>query len=149
MIPETVAINPIDFIPGSTFFRWKEALYLPRWGVLAMPTKAQFEGIIKLATRLELARGRVAAPWTVTSWLRPKMYNIWPHPYGVKGAAASAHMDGLAIDFQVFGMKADEVRETLKPNLELYGLRMEDLPGSSWVHLDCREPVLGNRFFKP
>lgn len=146
---EVMQLNLVDFIPGSTYFRWKDALWVPKWGVTVFPSKEQYDGIIKLATRLELPRGFLGPSWTVTSWLRPKYYNEWKDPYGVGGSQRSAHMEGLAIDFQVFGMNADTARNYLKANLEMYKLRMEDLPGSNWIHLDARDPIMGNRFFKP
>jgi hypothetical protein len=61
----------------------------------------------------------------------------------------SAHTLGMAVDFSVATLKADEVRELLKPELERLKIRMEDLPGSTWVHIDTREPGGSGRFFKP
>ena len=83
-------------------------------------------------------------PMSVTSCLRPELYNAF-----VKGSERSYHMQGRAIDFEIRDVPADEIRELLKPKLDEFGLRMEDLPGSSWVHLDDGEPGPSGRFFKP
>lgn len=75
---------------------------------------------------------------------RPKEYNAL-----IGGAPGSAHVEGLACDFHVLRMGCDEIREIILPHLEEWQLRMEDLPGSGWIHLDIRDPGDGNRYFKP
>jgi hypothetical protein len=79
----------------------------------------------------------------VTSWWRPPKYNKL-----IGGADESWHMTGGGCDFRCPGITSDEIRHQLQPKLEELELRMEDLPGASWVHIDDKEP--GNkRFFKP
>lgn len=50
----------------------------------------------------------------------------------------SAHMEGMAVDFTVSGMSAEDVRTWIKAHSELmpYPCRIED--GVNWVHLDVR-----------
>ena len=79
----------------------------------------------------------------ITSWWRPKKYNDL-----IGGAKKSWHITGGACDFTCFGISADKIREILEPYLDDLDLRMEDLPGSNWVHLDDKETD-GARFFRP
>jgi uncharacterized protein YcbK (DUF882 family) len=50
----------------------------------------------------------------------------------------SAHMEGQAVDFDVMGMTAEEVRKWIIEHQDIlpYSIRLED--GVSWVHLDVR-----------
>jgi len=82
----------------------------------------------------------------VTSGWRPEGYNKL-----IGGALNSAHIEGKACDFVVTGIDCDDVREQLEPKLTELGIRMEDLPGANWVHIDIRKPLNedSNRFFKP
>lgn len=139
-----------DLIDGSIYFRWREALWCPRWGVYVFPTPEQKQNIIKTAKVMDAIRNRLGKPIVVTSWLRPNKYNEWSFPYGVGGAKNSAHCEGKACDFQVVTMNCDEVRLLLLPLLPHLGIRMERLDGSNWVHIDIRNPgPEGNRYFYP
>ena len=66
------------------------------------------------------------------------------------GALYSAHKEGLALDFDVEGMTANDVRSWLKANENLlpHPIRCEN--GVSWVHIDVRVKV-GHKvyFFNP
>ena len=97
---------------------------------------------------MELIRYYVGAPIFVTSGLRPGKYNEY-----IGGAKRSQHTMGKACDFWVVGYEgkdgSDAVRELLKPKLEDFGIRMENLPGATWVHIDLRKPGKSGRYFKP
>lgn len=132
-------------IKGCVHFSWKEALFLPRWQVYCIPSAEQYNNIIFLGGKMEEVRFIIGYNIHVTSWLRPKMYNA-----EVGGAPGSNHLTGMAIDFKCTEKSADEVRSILLPHLNDLKMRMEDLPGSSWVHLDLGPvPKGGKRFFKP
>lgn len=146
---DLVMVNPDNYIGASPYFKWREAIYVNNWDVYVYPNKIQYSNISKLVKRLDAIRKMLDAPFIVTSWLRPTLYNQWAKPYGVSGSQFSCHMDGSAIDFQVKGMTADKAREIIVPHLEFNGLRMENLPGSNWVHIDTKTPGAGGRFFKP
>lgn len=133
-----------ELIPGSKYFRWCEALWLPQWGIHCYPTDRQYLNILKTVTRFDLVREYLDQPMFVTSWVRPKKYNDL-----IGGAFISAHIEGLAIDFQCHKIKPDRIREVLEPVLDDFNLRMEKLPGSNWVHIDGREPGPGGRYFEP
>jgi hypothetical protein len=65
-----------------------------------------------------------------------------------KFVSKSAHFEGKALDFDVQGMTAKEVRTWLKKhaNEAPHPFRVED--GVNWVHMDCRGNVKGY-FFNP
>jgi len=139
-----VEIDLNEFIPGTEYFKWKEVLWCNTWGVHVFPTPKQYSNLCYTVGKLHVIRGYLDRPMRITSALRPKLYNKL-----IGGAANSMHMHGRAIDFVVKGMTADEVRENLYHLLEALEIRMENLPGSNWTHIDVRKPHNGNRYFKP
>jgi hypothetical protein len=149
LYPIVKTVDLSDVIPGSQFFRWQQALWLPKWKIYCYPTQEQALEIIGIARALDIIRVRCGRPIAIESWLRPDNYNQWAPPYGVSGSKLSAHRLGMAVDFTVATMPCDQVRDIIKPELERLKLRLENLPGSSWVHVDRREPGGGGRFFIP
>lgn len=134
-----------ETIPGCRNFKWGEALYLPTWNVHVLPNKAVLEIIKNFAPKVQCVRNLLGLPMLVTSWYRPDRYNRI-----IGGADQSWHVTGGALDFRCPSVSADELRVKLKPYLEEYELRMENLPGSNWVHIDDKDPGdTGNRFFRP
>jgi len=140
----------------SKYFTVGEATYLPSWGVHHIPNDAEKVNIISMAAKMDLVRGAFNAAVTVHTWIRPTCVNCTDpaHKDGdynklVKGAPKSAHIDGLGVDFHVEKITCNDARTFLLPKLDEWKLRMEDNPGSSWVHLD-QKPVApgGVRFFK-
>lgn len=115
------------------------------WAICAHPEGIEARNIIDIAWRLERCRSLLGSyPLHITSWWRPPPYNRG------RGARNSAHLEGRAVDFlPPQGMSADQAREVLLPNLETLGLRMEQLAGSSWIHIDTRPPGAGGRYFAP
>lgn len=142
-------VNLEDFIPGSTYFRWREVLWLETWQVYVYPSESQYNNLVRLARKLDAIRGRLGKPMTVTSGLRPYLYNEWKEPYGIGGNEISAHCEGKACDFVVTAMPANLVRQSILPELDRLQIRMENLSDSAWVHVDIREPGPGGRYFKP
>ena len=133
-----------ELIPGCKYFRWKEVLWLNSWKVFVYPTDAQYLGMLEFAKRMDYVREYLGVPVIVTSGVRPHLYN-----QKIGGSFYSAHRLGRAMDFHTKKIPADRVREILLPILGDIPVRMEDLPGSNWVHIDNRDPGKGNRFFKP
>lgn len=93
-------------------------------------------------------------PMTINNWhtggkfqyrgFRPKYVKV--------GAAKSMHKSGKAVDFDVKGMTADEVRGVLRLNqIELMKLGLTRIEtGTSWVHIDLKETGLNYLYeFKP
>lgn len=154
----------------SKYFCVGEALWLPSWKVLHIPSENEKKEIFALAQKMDLVREEVG-PIKVHVWIRPVLnqpghvnhgqdYNrfiyegIWrragltPEEIKTKIAPNSRHKYGMAVDWSSPTTKCDELRAKLIPKLEGLGLRMEDRPGSDWVHNDSG-PVVKDRFFKP
>lgn len=134
-----------DNIPGCDHFKWNEVLWLPSWKIYVYPSEVECTNLMKIAVKLDYIRKYLNKPIRVTSGLRPRLYNNH-----IGGAFNSAHIAGQAIDFKVVGLGADAVRASILPLLSRLEIRMEDLPGANWVHVDDR-PVRGrgHRYFKP
>lgn len=156
----------------SKYFTVKDCLYLPSWECYHIPTEEEKANILKLAKTMDQIREYIGGPITITVWIRPGKVNskdldvtkIQPKTPKQKealaeldynkyigGAKNSAHKIGLACDWYSKGISCDEVRTKLLSKLEEFDIRVEDLPGSKWVHTDKYPPTIsgGNRFFKP
>lgn len=132
-------------------FTWEEATYLPKWDRLADESDG-LNPIVEanlrsLFAQMETVREFFGKPIVVHVAYRPQKYNAL-----VGGAKDSAHMAGLAVDFHVMGLNCDQARDMILKNhkLDEWGMRMENNPGSDWIHLDLKPvPEGGHRFFKP
>lgn len=124
-------------------FTVHEACYLPSWQMLHDPTPEEQDNLLKICRLMEQVRALFGKSINVHCMIRPTDYNK-----KIGGAPHSAHILGLACDFDVDGVPCDNVRAMLLPKLAEWNCRMEDAPGSSWVHLDLM-PTSNNRFFKP
>jgi len=123
-------------IPGSQFFTWHEALYLPSWGRHVKPsdvTNTSMETVLnnieKQAHQLDKVRQHFGKAVVVHCWLRPPAYNKQ-----IGGASNSAHLRGTATDFHVEGVSAETVRNAVKSGKIKYPGAGEN--NVSWVHLD-------------
>lgn len=133
-----------DKIPECENFFWYEVLYLRQWKLHAYPTKDVAENIIQLMIKIEWIRDYLGGwPIKITSGWRPAAYNEL-----IGGAFRSAHLTGEAVDFQVKGYDAHEIRDALVPLLERLQIRMENHNGN-WIHIDSRAPSTNGRYFKP
>ena len=156
---ETAISMPLDWnnidSGVSRYFTVKETIWLPSWGRQAtlldgLNTDVQ-ANIVAHAVRMDAVRAWFGRAIHVHCWYRPPVYNSQVH-----GVPGSAHLEGLATDFDVAGLTCPQaVRMILEGNLlEVLELRMEDNatsqdPEPDWIHLDSREPGPGGRFFKP
>lgn len=133
----------------SNHFSWTEALNLPSWGRLANETDGLTPEIktnlVVLFSKMDKIRDHFSKEVIIHVAYRPILYN-----QQIKGAPNSSHTHGQAADFHVSGINCDDVRKDILDNklLDSLSMRMEDLPGSGWVHLDIAS-VINNRFFKP
>ncbi len=125
-------------------FTVKEACWLPTWGKLHSPTIREQAALQQTCALMEKVRAVISRPIDVHCMIRPTEYNKL-----IGGAKQSPHIFGLACDFSVPGVQCDEVRDDLLPFLNIWKVRMEDKPGSNWVHLDLYPAASGRRFFKP
>lgn len=135
----------------SEHFTWRDALYLPQWEICFFPSKEQHDNILTTAEWLEKVQYVLGGrKLTILSWARPDVYNTFLKSLGYRTAINSLHKDGRAVDFTAEGISCDQARSLLKPVLTLLNIRLEDNPGSSWVHCDDK-PVDNEqrRYFKP
>lgn len=133
----------------SKYFTVSEAIYLPKWKRLATEdelTDITKGNLVQLFAKLDIIREFFGAPIIIHCAFRPGPYNKL-----VGGALNSTHMFGMAADFHVrIAYDCDKQREMLLPMLAELKLRMENLPGSDWIHVDTRKPSdETRRFFKP
>jgi hypothetical protein len=157
---EEVAAPALDWAKPaskiSKYFTVKEALWLPSWEIIHLPSDQEKAEILKTAEKMDLIREYLGQPIIVHCWIRPKCANApatkWDRKnYNafVGGAPGSAHAEGKAVDFHVAKMTCGEVRQILTSKLEDFQIRMEDIDGN-WVHIDTRHPPKKkSRFFKP
>lgn len=131
-----------DRVPECENFYWYEVLYLPRWKIHVVPPEDVAINLMHITSKLQWIREYFGRPIKVTSGYRPELYNAL-----IGGAYGSAHMRGMALDFQVKDMPAAQVRKELMFCLERLDIRMEDHDGN-WNHIDSRRPG-ASRFFKP
>ena len=98
---------------------------------------------------LSKLRTALGLPFLCHDFYRPPAYNIL-----VGGAPASAHQAlgaWAAVDFDVGGsVTCDRLRSSILElgYLEQFGLRMENRPGSGWVHIG-NDIGRGSAFFTP
>lgn len=132
-------------MPGCPNFYWREVLELKQWAIHTFPKDNKVKyNLVKITEKLQIIRGILGdRPIKITSAYRPTQYNE-----KIRGATNSYHKKGMALDFCHPKYNADRVREILLPRLESLGIRMENKPLSSWVHIDIGE-VVNERFFKP
>lgn len=135
-------------IPGSKYFKWREVLWLPHWGVFAIPSDDQKGNLCIVINRLEIIRERFGIPIFITSALRPGTYNQL-----IGGADDSQHKIGLAVDFIVQGFSGPDgcaaIRKTILPWLSELRIRMENVELGSWIHIDCKACPDEKRYFRP
>lgn len=132
----------------AKYFTVKEAIWLPSWNRLATPLdgldNSVKENLVYLFEKMDILRDYLGTPIIVHVAYRPSKYNE-----EIGGVPKSAHVLGKAVDWSC-SIDCDAVREKLLPKIEGLGMRMENKPGSSWVHLDTMDlKEGGNRFFIP
>lgn len=157
----------------SKYFTVHEATWLPSWSIHHTPNDQEKANIVALAQKMDQVRDFIEKPITISVWIRPVKVNCQGFdPSKIKidekdpkkeikekalkelnynlfigGATKSAHQTGQAVDW-VSTISCDKLRELLKPKLDEFKLRMEDINGP-WVHLDDRWVEGGHNFFKP
>lgn len=142
--------------PLTQHFTVKDAIWLPAWSVAHVPSETEKVNIISLAHKMELVREFLGKPILVHCWIRPVVVNAPAtihdrknYNAAIGGAPGSAHIEGMAVDWNPTSMTCAEARYLLIPELERLQLRMENKEGP-WVHLDSRQPLQKKpRFFRP
>lgn len=145
--------NPSSKI--SKYFTVGEALFLPQWSCYHSPSEDEKANILRHASNMDQIREILGTACKVHCWIRPRALNCPSSPHHgedynalVNGAKNSRHIYGDATDYNPVGMSCDEARSILVGRLASLDMRMEDAPGTNWVHNDSG-PVVSTRYFKP
>jgi hypothetical protein len=132
-------------------FIWREALHLASWQVCVFPETHEIrDNIIKTCLKLEEIRTILNTPLFITSFYRPKYYNI-----NIGGSRGSFHLKGLAADFIPLNLPVPLAKEKILSEgvLERINVRMEDVSDldveDNWIHIDLGAPGVTGRYFKP
>lgn len=137
-------------IPLSKYFTTHEGIYLPTWNREATTADGLDDVVLAnltaLFVKMDTIREHFSMPVIVHCAFRPEAYNTL-----VGGAPDSAHKYGKAVDFHISPNTCDAVRSSILNNnlLETLDLRMENRPGSGWVHLGNDWEPGKSRFFLP
>jgi hypothetical protein len=146
-------LDPKEHI--SKWFTVKEALWLPSFECLHIPSEQEKQDILIQAGRMDLIRDYIGKPINVHVWIRPIVTNCPGNPNDQKnynalvgGAENSMHIYGKATDWDC-GEDCDITRFNLRPVLEQFNIRME-FGTTTWIHTDCKEvaPYM-KRYFIP
>lgn len=108
----------------------------------------------RLLDTLFVIREKIGKPIVVNNWavggdfsqrgLRCNICSIPKEKTALEKLYMSAHSQGMAVDFDVSGMRAEEVRKWIKDNQIFlpYPIRLEE--DVNWVHLDVRSDGFRN-----
>lgn len=102
-----------------------------RQGIGNTPTPRILENLQRVAATLEQVRQLVLAPINVSSGYRCPALNK-----AVGGAANSAHVQGLAVDFTAAGMTARQLAQKIRDSDIAYDQLIYE---GTWVHLGLSE----------
>lgn len=137
----------------SDHFTVHEATWLPSWSIYHTPSEDEKTNILNTVSKMELIRAYVNAPINVHVWIRPSIVNNPNSSYNgqnyneyVGGASNSAHITGLAVDFDVQGISCGDIKAKLLIKLQEFNIRCES-DTTNWVHIDLY-PANPNRYFK-
>ena len=138
---------PVDleaYVTPAKFFKWKEVLLLPSWGVYHIPSDQEYQNIISLITKIDVLHKHFGKGINVHCCIRPSKancpgskYNGMDYNSHVGGVSASSHIPGLAIDFDVTGMTVDAVMVEAAKHLNDWELSWEkngSAVGRNWCH---------------
>ena len=103
--------------------------------------------------RESLARPMYANNWAIGGQFSQRGYRTNDDPVckAQKFVPGSAHFKGMALDFDVKGMTAEQVRKWLYENQEDAPVRFRVEKGVNWVHVDVMPHKASDKayFFNP
>lgn len=144
-------MDPKELIPGCSHFTWKDALWLPKYNCLHIPSEIEKQNIIKTALLMEKIREYLNSPIIIHIWIRPILNNPESPFHGqdynilVGGAEHSAHKIGLAVDYHATLLNCSEAKAKLVSKLAEFNMRLEK-DTTNWIHSDLYPPN-PNRYF--
>lgn len=136
---EPIFFKPYEFVDTNTYSRFGD------------------NSLFLIDTRMLITMDRIRKYLN-----KPIIINNWKHggrrewsglrtPISPFFSTYSQHSFGRAIDFIVSDIDAKEVRQIIKNNYNLttfeFVTSIEDFPGMSWVHIDCRNWDKNNNLF--
>ncbi len=143
--------NPKEHL--SPHFTVHDCLYLPSWGIHHIPSEEEKTNILNTLSKMELIRAYLGVPINVHVTIRPEKVNNPGSSYNLKdynsfigGSPKSAHIKGLAMDFNPIGMTCSDAKAKLLIKLIDFNIRMES-DTIDWIHIDLTPPN-PNRYFK-
>lgn len=113
-------------------FTWNEVFKNERL-CDGIPLLEVFENTLRMAQMLQLLRDELKQPINIHCWVRQPKHNK-----RVSGTKLSAHLNGLAVDFDVKNMTSDQTRAYIKA-MRL-PVRVE-ANTDNWVHIDLSSYV--------
>ncbi len=149
-------VNLEDYITPNKYFKWKEALQLKSLNTYHSPTQKEVDNIISTCLKLDKFRNFIKKPFNINCWIRPtsvvdmngthtgKNYNklVIDGKTIINGATLSAHIDGLAVDFDIIGLDQDQSMKEIIKKLKEYEMCSENNTiknGRNWIHLQNRK----------
>lgn len=143
-------VNLSDYITENKYFKWSEALKLNSLDIYHSPSLEEIKNIKETCLKLDKFRKFINKPFNINCWIRPTSvvdesgkhsgvnYNSLPN---IKGAASSAHITGLAVDFYVVGLTVDQAMKIITPKLKEFEMCAENngsVTKRNWIHLQNR-----------
>jgi hypothetical protein len=121
-------------------FSWAEVIRSPtarRMGITNLiPNQVVERNVERMAGVMEEIRALVGRPIKVNSWYRSLLLNT-----AIGGSRTSAHMRGLAVDWEPVGMSLDQAFSiVMNSNIQFDQLIKEGTrDGADWIHLGLSE----------
>lgn len=125
----------------SNYFKWIEtykSATAESKGINNKPVSDEhMENVRFTAFRMDTVRALINRPILINSWFRCKSLNS-----AVGGSVSSQHLDGVAVDFKVNGMKPKQVMEIiLKSGISFDQLIIYD----SFIHISFKKTLKEER----
>lgn len=122
------------------FFKLEE--FVPRDIFQSLGGRAWVLMDARILAIMDRIRNRYDKPITINNWrdTGPFEFRGFRPPNCMVGAPFSQHRFGRAVDFDVQGMTAEEVRADIKANaqhMDFNPIMVVEL-GTNWVHIDIR-----------
>ena len=114
-------------------FKWNEVFKNEKLSD-GVPILEVFENALRIGELIQLLRDELKQPINVHCWVRQPKHNK-----RVAGAKLSAHLNGLAIDFDVKNMTSEQTRAYIKAMRLPVRVEAET---DGWVHIDLSSYVV-------
>lgn len=128
----------------SPHFTWNE-VFVNELKIDGVPEFKIFQEATKLSIELEKIRNLLGKSMSVDCWFRSMAHNLRVKAQGYKPAMHSAHLYGMAVDFNVAGMTPSQVRALLALWVKQGKIHVRiEANTDGWVHSDIGSVYLNN-----